>query len=60
MDAGVRLVDLIKEQNARNLAVFQLAQNELKLRHFLVVHLADDDGGVDGRQNGPHVVHKLD
>jgi hypothetical protein len=60
VNAGIGLVDFVEKENAGDLAVFQLAQNELKLRHFLVVHLADHDGGVDRRQNCAHVVHELD
>ena len=43
----------------RNLLVFELAQNELKLRHLLLVHLAHHDGGIDRRQRGAHVMGKF-
>src|SRR5579862_8481099 len=60
MDAGIALVDLVDEQDARDFLVLQLAQNELQLRHLLLVHLADDDGDVDRRQHGAHVVDEFD
>ena len=44
----------------RNVLVFQFAQNQLKLRHFLLVRLADDDGGIDRRQHTAHVLDELD
>ena len=34
MDGGVGLVDLVDEQDARDFPVFELAQDELKLRIF--------------------------
>ena len=60
MDAGIGLVDLVDEQDARDFLVFQLAQDELELRHLLLVHLADHDRGVDRRQHGAHVVDEFD
>ena len=60
VDAGVGLVDLVEEQNARNFPVFQLAQNELQLRYFLLVHFAHDHRRVDRRQHRAHVVDELD
>src|SRR5579862_7187862 len=60
MDAGIALVDLVDEQDAGDFLVFQLAQNELELRHLFLVHLADDDGDVDRRQHGAHVVDEFD
>ena len=60
MDGGVGLVDLVEEQEARNLLLFELAQDELKLRDFLLVQLADDDRGVDRRQRRAHVVDEFD
>src|ERR1700685_1825642 len=60
MDAGIALVDLVDEQDAWNFLVFQLAQDELELRHLLLVHLADDDGDVDCRQHRAHVVDEFD
>src|SRR4029078_417150 len=45
VNGGIRLVDLIQEQEARNFLVLELAQDQLKLRDLLFVHLADDDGG---------------
>ena len=57
---GIGLVDLVEEQDARDFLVFQLAQDELKLRDLLLVHFADDDGDVDRRQHRAHVVDELD
>src|SRR5262249_51385880 len=56
----IRLVDLVQEQEAGDLLVFELAQDELKLRDFLFIHLADDDRGVDRRQRRAHVVDEFD
>ena len=58
--ALVGLVDLVEEQEARDLQLFELAQDQLQLRHLALVGLADDDGGVDRRQRRAHVVHELD
>ena len=60
VDAGIGLVDLVEEKNARNFPVFQLAQNELKLRYFLFVHFAHDYGGINRRQHRAHIVDELD
>ena len=60
VDAGIGLVDLVDEQDAGNFPVFQLAQDELELRDFLLVHLADHDRGVDRRQHRAHVVDEFD
>ena len=60
VDGRVRLVDLVDEQEARNLLLFELAQDELELRNLLLVELADHDRGVDGRQRRAHVVDELD
>ena len=60
VNAGIRLVDLVDEQNARDFLVFQFAQNELKLRDLFLIHFADDDGDIDRRQHRAHVVGELD
>ena len=60
VDAGIGLVDLVDEQDARDFLVFELAQDELELRDLLLVHLADHDGGVDRRQHRAHVVDEFD
>ncbi len=60
VNGGVGLVDLVQEQEARNLLVLELAQDQLQLRDLLFVHLADDDGGVDTRQRRAHVMDELD
>ena len=57
---GLGLVDLVEEQKARNVEVFELAQDELKLRHLLLVGLADHDGGIDRGQRGAHVMDEFD
>ena len=44
----------------RNILVFEFAQYQLQLRHFLLVRLADDNGGVDRRQHAAHVVNEFD
>ena len=59
MDGGVGLVDLVEEQKARDFLRFQLAQNELQLRHLLLVELAHHDRGVDCRQRRAHVVDEF-
>jgi hypothetical protein len=59
VDGGIGLVDLVEEQKARNFLVFELAQNELKLRHLLLVELAHHDRSVDGRQRRAHVVDEF-
>ena len=58
--ALVGLVDLVEEQEVRNVLVFQLAQDQLQLRDFLLVGLADHDRGVDRRQRRAHVVNEFD
>ena len=60
MDAGVGLVDLVDEQDAGNFPVFQFAQDELKLRDFLLVQFAHDHRRVDRRQRRAHVVNEFD
>ncbi len=60
MDGRIGLVDLVEEQEARNVLVFELAQDELQLRDLLLVQLADDDRGVDRRQRRAHVVDEFD
>ena len=37
-----------------------LTQDELELRNFLLVHFADDDGGIDRRQHRAHVMGEFD
>src|SRR5262249_19719499 len=39
VNGGVGLVDLVDEQEVRNLLVLELAQDELELRDLLLVHL---------------------
>ena len=58
--AGIGLVDLVEEQDAGDFLVFQLAQDELKLRDFLLVHFADDHRGIDRRQHRAHVMDEFD
>ena len=59
-DALVDLVDLVEEQEARDLQLFELAQDQLQLRNLLFVGLADDHRGIDRRQRGAHVVDEFD
>jgi hypothetical protein len=44
----------------RNVEVFQFAQDQLQLRHLLLVGLADHDRGVDRRQRRAHVMDEFD
>ena len=60
MNAGIGLVDLVEEQDARDFLIFQLAQNDLQLRNFLLVHFADHDGDIDHRQHRAHIVDEFD
>ena len=60
MNGGIGLVDLVEEQEARNLLIFELAQDQLQLRDLLLVHLADHDRRVDRRQRRAHVVDEFD
>ncbi|MEY9619048.1 hypothetical protein ABH982_002505 [Bradyrhizobium ottawaense] len=59
-DALARAVDLVEEQETRDLQLLQLAQDDLKLRQLFLVGLADHDRGIDRGQRGAHVVGKLD
>ena len=58
-DAFVGAVDLVEKQEARDLQLFQLAQDDLELRQLLLVGLADHDGRVDRGQRRAHVVGEL-
>src|SRR6185312_16932111 len=58
--ALVGLVDLVEEQEARDVLLFKLAQDQLQLRHLLLVGFADHDRGVDRRQHAAHVVDEFD
>src|SRR4051812_1562938 len=59
-DALVGAVDLVEEQETRDLQLLQLAQDDLKLRQLLLVGFADYDCGIDRGQRGAHVVGKFD
>jgi hypothetical protein len=58
--ALVGLIDLVDEDEAGNLAVFQLAHDQLQLRQLALVGLADDDRGIDRRECGAHVLSEFD
>ena len=58
-DALVGAVDLVEEQETRDLQLLQLAQDDLKLRQLLLVGLADHDRGVDSGKRCAHVVGEL-
>ena len=58
--ALVDLVDLVEKQDTRDLELFEFAQDQLQLRDFLFVGLADHDGRIDRRQHRAHVVQELD
>src|SRR5262249_43423470 len=60
VNRGISLVDLVEEQEMRNLLVFELTEDELQLRHFLLIHLADDDRSIDRWQRRAHVMRELD
>ena len=45
-----RRVDLVDEQEARDVRLLELAQHDLERRDLPLVRLADHDGGVAGRQ----------
>ena len=59
-DALVGAVDLVEKQKARNAEVFELAQDDLKLRQLAFIGLADHHRGVHGRERGAHVMRELD
>ena len=56
----VGLVDLVEEEQARHLEVFQLAQHQFELRHLALVSLAHHHRGVDRRQHRAHLVDEFD
>ncbi|MHC2402946.1 hypothetical protein ACVMGC_007490 [Bradyrhizobium barranii subsp. barranii] len=58
-DALVGAIDLVEEQETRDLQLLQLAQDDLKLRQLLLVGLADHDRGVDSGKRCAHVVGEL-
>ena len=58
--ALVGLVDLVEEQKARDLQVFEFAQDQLQLRDLLLVRLAHHDRRIDRRQRRAHVMDELD
>ena len=60
VDGRIGLVDLVDEQEARNVLLLELAQDELQLRDLLLVQLADHDRRVDGGQRRAHVVDEFD
>ncbi len=45
--AHLRLVDLVEEKEARDAALFEVAEHDLQRRYLLFVRLGDDDRGVD-------------
>jgi hypothetical protein len=53
------LVDLVEEQEARDLQVLELAQDELELGNLAFVGLAHDHRRVDRRQHRAHVMNEL-
>ena len=50
---------LFRNRKRGILLLFELTQNELKLRHLLLVELAHHDRGVDCRQRHPHIVDEF-
>ena len=59
-DAFVGLVDLVQEQEARDVQLLELAQHQLQLRDLSLIGFADHDRGIDARQRHTHVVDELD
>jgi hypothetical protein len=53
-------VDLVEEQEARNVGFLELAQHEFERRRLAVIRLADHDRGVDRRQDMAHLVQEFD
>ena len=51
---------LLRNRKRGMFEVFQLAQDELQLRHLLLVGLADHHRGIDRGQRRAHVVDELD
>jgi hypothetical protein len=58
-DPLVGAIDLVEEQKARDLELFQLAQDDLKLRQLFLVRLADHHRGVDCGKRCAHVAREL-
>ena len=54
------LVDLVEKQQARNIQVFEFAQDDLQLRQLALVGLADHHRKIDRGDRGAHVVRELD
>src|SRR5262245_25311741 len=59
VNCRIGFVDLVDKQKARNFLIFELAQDQLKLRHLLLVELADHDGRIDCRQRPAHVMDEF-
>ena len=59
-DARRGRVDLVEEQDARHIEVFEFAQDHAQGRQLSLVGLADDDGRVAQRQDVARLMRKLD
>jgi hypothetical protein len=44
----------------RNVLIFQLAKDQLQLRHLLLIRFANDHCGVHRRQYAAHVLDEFD
>ena len=55
-----RGVDLVDEEEARDVGLLELAQHDLERRNLALVRLADDDRRVADRRDVAHVVQELD
>jgi hypothetical protein len=58
-DALVGPVDLVEKQKARDAQIFELAQDNLKLRQLAFVGFAYHHCGIDRRDGGAHVVREF-
>ncbi len=59
-DALAGAIDLVQKQKTRNAQILELAQDDLQLRQFFLVRLADHDRGIDRGKRGAHVMRELD
>jgi hypothetical protein len=58
-DAARGRIDLVDEEKARDVRLFELTQHHLERRHLPLVGLAHHDGGVASRRHVAHVVQKF-
>ena len=53
---GATRVDLVDEEETRDVRFLELAQDDLEGRDFALIRLADDDRGVADRRHVAHLV----